>query len=203
MECFAGALAFRSMRRFHPGQKLIEVRLTGPEDGRREAASRYYDCPVQFGCLEHALIFDARLLDETYIGLGPANHLREWAIEQRRELEQSDPLASLERRYRQAVANGCGHPQSVADHLGISIHELRHQIRQSGSAHRELLDDARRWVSMRLLLTEDTSVDAIAKIVGFANKRVLHRSLQRWLGITPGEFRKVYAFHNAWWLAAV
>jgi AraC-like DNA-binding protein len=204
LECFLGALSFRSLRKFNPSVPFRRIELPGPEEGRRAEAENFYGCHVEFGFSHHAMVFDAAHLDEPHQGHGPANHLRQWALDLRKQLEMGDPLAQLERRYREAVTRGCADQPAVALHLGLPVTDLKHLLRNVGVSHHDLLDDARRFVTMRLLVTESgSSVQEVARSIGMAGKAVLIRAFHRWLGLSPGQFRERYAYHNAWWLSVV
>lgn len=79
---------------------------------------------------------------------------------------------------------------AVAAAFGIAERSLRHQLSQEGASFRGILDDVRFQKARQLLLETVLPVDAIARMLGYAESAAFIHAFQRWSGTTPAAFRK-------------
>ncbi len=80
----------------------------------------------------------------------------------------------------------------VAEDLGLSVEELRYQLKQDGEEFRQLRTQVRHNLAV-LHLIEGTSIDDIACRLGFSARNTFTDAFKRWTGIPPNQFRKYYA----------
>lgn len=90
---------------------------------------------------------------------------------------------------RRAVAGGSHDETQVARRLGMSTATLRRRLSESGTSFRVLLDDVQRGAAATLLMT-DKPLDDVAAELGYSDVRSFRRVCRRWLGTTPGAYRR-------------
>jgi AraC-like DNA-binding protein len=80
--------------------------------------------------------------------------------------------------------------EAAARRLHLSPRTLQRRLREEGTSHHEVVDDARRRVASRMLAQSGLGIAEIAFALGFAEPGGLHRAFKRWTGMTPAEFRR-------------
>ncbi|SFR04065.1 AraC-type DNA-binding protein [Lentzea waywayandensis] len=78
----------------------------------------------------------------------------------------------------------------VARALGVSPRTLRRRLATSGTSYQALLDEVRAKRAVRLLACGDTSVEAVADQLGFAEAASFIHAFRRWYGVTPSRYRR-------------
>jgi AraC-like DNA-binding protein len=80
--------------------------------------------------------------------------------------------------------------EAAARRLRLSTRTLQRRLREEGTSHHEVVDDARRRVASRMLAQSALGIAEIAFALGFSEPGGLHRAFKRWTGMTPAEFRR-------------
>ena len=91
------------------------------------------------------------------------------------------------------IGHGFAHEldlDAAARRLHLSPRTLQRRLREEGTSHHEVIDDARRHVACRMLSQSDAGIAEIAFAIGFSEPGALHRACKRWTGMTPAEFRR-------------
>jgi AraC-like DNA-binding protein len=101
-----------------------------------------------------------------------------------------DPLRDVQQALLDAMPRGRVDLEHVARQLGVSARTLQRRLADTGTRWSELLEEARRQLSSRLLVDPSLSVDDVAVLLGYAEASAFHRAFRRWTGQTPGAFRK-------------
>ena len=97
----------------------------------------------------------------------------------------------LETLYATQVAAGNEADIVTLSHaLGVSPRSLQRRLKSEGTSHRHLLARARARAAQLLLASSDLTIDAVAKRVGFSERRAFERAFRRWTGKTPASFRR-------------
>lgn len=78
----------------------------------------------------------------------------------------------------------------VAEALAVSGRSLRRQLAESGTSYRDLLDQVRSDLAQQYLLNSNLSLDQVAQLLGYTESTNFRRAFKRWLGVTPGDYRK-------------
>ena len=81
----------------------------------------------------------------------------------------------------------------VAAALGMSERTLRRQLDAEATSFRTLLDEVRAEKARLLLRAGNSSVEAVARQLGYAEPASFIRAFQRWTGTTPAAFRRAAA----------
>jgi AraC-like DNA-binding protein len=100
-------------------------------------------------------------------------------------------VVELEDLYTTSVASGADADiVTLAKKLGISARSLQRRLKSEGTSHRMLLAKARANAACSLLKSSDLTIDAVAKRVGFSERRAFERAFRRWTGHTPASYRR-------------
>lgn len=79
--------------------------------------------------------------------------------------------------------------RSVAQALGVSARTLGRQLAQEETTFREIKDELRRKIALRLLGEGTRSIEAISAEVGFTSLTAFYRAFKNWTGRTPRSYR--------------
>jgi AraC-like DNA-binding protein len=80
--------------------------------------------------------------------------------------------------------------EGVARAVAISERSLRRQLCARQTTYRQLVDEARRELACKLLV-EREPVQAVADRVGFRSVSAFQKAFQRWMKVSPSEYRRV------------
>ncbi len=79
---------------------------------------------------------------------------------------------------------------AAAHRLHLSPRTLQRRLREEGTSHQEVVDDARRVLAHRMLTQSRLGIAEVAFALGFSEPGALHRAFKRWTGMTPAEYRR-------------
>lgn len=80
--------------------------------------------------------------------------------------------------------------EEVADELATSPRNLRRKLKSEGSSFRQLLETERQQLAEQLLTGSQMTIEEMALQLGYADTASFNRAFRRWLGVSPGEYRK-------------
>jgi AraC-like DNA-binding protein len=104
----------------------------------------------------------------------------------------TDFIARVRQLISQEIANGRPTPtlKRVARVLAVSERTLQRRLTQEQLAFRQIVDDTRRELALRLLNQEqDISLDSLSTRIGLEDTRSLRRAIKRWTGQSVSLFR--------------
>lgn len=78
----------------------------------------------------------------------------------------------------------------LAGAAGVSSRTAQRWLKEEGSSFKAILDDVRREQATRLVSTGGEPISAVAGRLGYSKQSSLHRSMLRWTGHNPTEYRK-------------
>jgi AraC-like DNA-binding protein len=169
----------------------VEIEFPAPEYGERYAST--FSCPVDFAAGANRL----RLSSETLALRNPEHcpgtwrHLLELC---ERELDQLTRTRSLRERVIQLLGPLLhGHEpdlQEVARSLQLPSWTLRRKLAEEGTQFRTILNDTRRDLATAYIRDTELAFGEIAYLLGFASAEAFQRAFKRWLGQTPGDYRR-------------
>ncbi|AUM13433.1 AraC family transcriptional regulator [Ketobacter alkanivorans] len=90
----------------------------------------------------------------------------------------------------QQLSHGRCTLDSVANGLNTPTRSLQHQLEQSGTSFRQLLDNTRAELARHYLDDPDMALVDVAFLLGFSEQSPFTKAFKRWTGETPGEYRK-------------
>ncbi|QMV61626.1 AraC family transcriptional regulator [Pseudomonas berkeleyensis] len=169
----------------------VEIEFPRPEYGERYEA--LFDCPLEFSASANRL----RLSNESLALRNPQHcpgtwrHLVELC---ERELEQLTRTRSLRERVIQLLGPLLhGHEpdlEEVARSLHLPSWTLRRKLAEEGTQFRTILNDTRRDLATAYIRDTELAFGEIAYLLGFASAEAFQRAFKRWLGQTPGDYRR-------------
>ncbi|SEB31609.1 AraC family transcriptional regulator [Rhodococcus koreensis] len=171
--------------------RVLALNLTGPP---RPHAARYGDLfgrPARFGAPRNQLVLDAMPFDE------PLASAAGTAIPQ---LEEGCQRLLMRRHARVGVTgavldcleryDGRAGLELVADDLALSARSLRRALLAEGTSFRSLEGQVGLSRAVRLLETNDLSIDQISSTLGYSATPAFTYAFKRWTGTTPAAFRR-------------
>lgn len=169
----------------------VHLRASRPADER--AYQAIFRCPVHFGADRDALEVSAETAARE-------NRLSDTGMAQFFEVHLSEQLnvlrddTWLERRILdligECLSEGVPVLAEVAGRLGMSSRTLQRRLADAGLAYQDLVADARRVLSERLLTQTDYALAEIAFLTGFSGQSTFTRAFKRWHGQTPACYRR-------------
>ncbi|MEO6698338.1 MAG: AraC family transcriptional regulator [Paraperlucidibaca sp.] len=171
---------------------LTDTHFSYPPPAHEAEYHQLYPCPHHFNQERTALHFDARVLAL------PITRSRDELKSLIRELPLGffiKPVfqGSLSHRVRsRLLQSGMAALPSldvVANELFMTGRTLRRQLLVEGTRYQEIKDELRREHAMALLREPHTSINAVARDVGFREAAVFIKAFKHWTGMTPGEYR--------------
>lgn len=168
------------------------VRFAHPAPSDVAPLAEFFDCRPHFDAGEHALLFDAALLDRACVAADPGL----LAVLDRHAsalLERVPPVHSLADRVRVEIADGLRRGQvgaaAVAQRLRMSPRTLQRGLAAEGASFAAILDRVRHDAALRALRERELSIAEVGFLLGFAELSSFYRAFKRWTGRTPAEFR--------------
>jgi AraC-like DNA-binding protein len=183
--------ARKGRRVLGPTFVVTEVRLRDPAPKSVEPfRSHFGDARLCFSANEDALVMPTAQLDMPLAG---ASDSARRALEQ--HLEQSlatrnDLVGRAKKALSTLLANGKADAESLAQKLAMSTRSLQRKLADHGTSFTDLLDEARRELSMSHLSKPEVSVTEVAFILGFSDLSAFSRAFRRWTGKSPIEYRR-------------
>ena len=78
----------------------------------------------------------------------------------------------------------------VAEAAGLSSRTFQRRLKEENSSFTDLLDEVRQKRAERLVAEGKEPIARVARRLGYAHPTALNRSMMRWTGMNPSEFRK-------------
>jgi len=171
---------------------LTDTHFSYPPPPHEAEYHQLYPCPHHFNQDRTALHFDARVLAL------PVTRSRDELKVLIRELPLGffiKPVfqGSLSHRVRSRLVQGgmadLPSLDVVAGELFMTGRTLRRQLLVEGTRYQEIKDELRREHAMALLREPQTSINAVARDIGFREAAVFIKAFKHWTGMTPGDYR--------------
>ncbi len=170
-----------------------EVRFQHAASADTSEYQRIFRCPVLFDQADNALVFSKRLL-ATPLGQADVQvqvMLDAYADRLLGEIRQSSSVLDrarleLSRQLPEAGAD----LQQIAARLALSPRTLQRRLREAGLSFNQLVDETRQQLVLNYLRDPALDLAEIAFMVGFSEPGSLARAFRRWMGQSPGEYRR-------------
>jgi AraC-like DNA-binding protein len=88
-----------------------------------------------------------------------------------------------------SILSGKARIERVAAAMGLSVRKLQRRLEGSGKPFRELLEETRQALAMRLLIDTDRSIKDISYTLGFSEPSAFSRAARKWFGTSPRAIR--------------
>lgn len=160
------------------------------ETGRYES---YFGCPVRFNTPRNAIGLAPSMLNLP-MRLGDPAVSRFLTAHLDTEMEELAPAAAFERslaaHISEGLSNGIPKAASVAQAIGVSERTLFRRLAESGLTYQDVLENTQKSLAEELLKKSEFSIAEVAFLTGFSEQSTFSRAFKRWMGQTPGAFRK-------------
>lgn len=173
--------------------KPVEIWFSHPEPDDTAEHLRVFGAPVLFSQSVNALVLSAVDLSMPIRQADPEL----FSILERRT---QDYLQSLDRstRYSDRVRRILislitdGHPsiEKVSAELKMGKRTLQLKLQTEGTSYQGILEDIRKHLALRYLEDDTLTVSEVGYLLGFSEPSVFLRAFRRWMGKTPGSYRK-------------
>ncbi|HUN42998.1 MAG TPA: AraC family transcriptional regulator [Acetobacteraceae bacterium] len=172
--------------------KPAAVELSHPGGQSAPAFAAAFGCMPRFGAAENAVVFSATDATRPL----PTADERLSAMHDRIATEhlQGMPGSLLKTRARALIAghlpDGAPPRSAIAHALGMSERTLHRRLAEEGTSFQGLVDETRRELAENYLVRRDLSLAAVAYMLGFRDQGSFFRAAQRWLSMTPTQYRQ-------------
>jgi AraC-like DNA-binding protein len=103
----------------------------------------------------------------------------------RSEIEQ------LRREIARALVKGESTIEALARATGTSVRTLQRRLKDAGVTYADLQNDVRRTLALNLLENDTLALAEIAFSLGYSEVSAFNHAFRRWVGQSPGEYRRV------------
>lgn len=181
------------VRRFTPNRMVHKVRLKRAPPANTAEYEAVFECPVQFGASENAMLMDPAW-PETPVSQSPAYAFGILCQHADNMLAKLDADQSLADRVTAKLLPGLHTGEAGADRiarsLGMSRQTLYRRLKEEGTSFAVVLDDLRRSLANELIANPRLSVNEIAYLTGFSDPAAFSRAFKRWTGQSPRAARQ-------------
>lgn len=103
-------------------------------------------------------------------------------------------VQELIQRIRRIDSNPSLIVEDIAKKIKLSKRSLQRHLKMQGETFSSLLDKVRRYYALHYLLEKNFTVHDTSRLLGFADRSGLSMAFKRWIGISPRELKKLFAF---------
>ena len=176
----------------------VRVRRVSFRHDRPESTRAYEEllaCPVDFGQPIDAIVFDREVLDLPLVtaqdDVAAYLERRARALDERLALggDGRALASSVADAVRDAIDAGDVSIAKVARRLGASARSVQRALARENLEFRQIVDDVRSVMAVRLVTLTDTPIETIAERLGYAEAKAFRRAFRRWSGVSPSEMR--------------
>jgi AraC-like DNA-binding protein len=172
------------------------VTFTHPAPGPVDEHRRAFGVEPRFGATENVLELPSAVLAlaqrtaDPLIGRLVERHARELARQLPVGAGAGASVRALLTRSLSTGASEASTLGAIANEMRMPARTLQRRLAADGTSFAALLDEVRRELALEHLAEPTTSVAEVAFALGFGDQTAFHRAFLRWMGRTPGEYRK-------------
>lgn len=173
---------------------LKRVDFAGDGPAHRADYRHFFGAPVHFGEPASRIVFDASYLAlptirsekalQTFLRGAPANILVRYRHDE-------GLTAQIRALLKTTPPSAWPDFERLSAQLRIPPATLRRRLQAEGQGFAAIKDEIRRALALTLLGDTPLSIAAIAGELGFTEPSAFHRAFRKWMGVSPGEFRRV------------
>ncbi len=179
---------------------LQEVWFSCPKPADASDYEVLFQAPVRFSQPENCLLFDRAVLELPLLQTEESlqGFLKTAPYQLLVMVEGDNSLASQVRAiFGRDFSREMPDADTVAEYLNMSVTTLRRKLQKENCSFQQIKDDCRREAAVTYLSNPDLTNTDIAELLGFDEPSAFFRSFKRWLGITPGEYRRNLLEHGS------
>jgi AraC-like DNA-binding protein len=160
-----------------------------------QAQGNYEDvfgCPVMFGQIENALLFDRKWLDQSP-ELGNELSYLETVRLCDRLLKEMKARIGLAGDVREILLHNLTRSlsiDSISKRLKIPARTLKRRLQQQGTSYSQIAEELKTEIAIKYLRETELSIDEIASCLGYSEPASFREAFRRWTKKTPKQFRE-------------
>lgn len=186
--------SFTAISREASGRHFQPLRAYCAHDliGDRDFLESYLGCPIEDAAGANGMVIaNEELALPNAIGDDAISRFFDRRLEEMlAQLHSEIPIAFQVKSFvGKNLSGGIPKLSDVANALGMSARTLQRKLADEGAVFQDLVDQARRELSERLLRTTQYPLIEIAFLTGFAEQSGFTRAFKRWVGETPRSYR--------------
>ena len=186
----------RKCRMFTDRQLVpVEVSFVHQRSGVFSEMERYFGVAPTFGAEQDRISFTRDVTDLPLVTADP--HLNKLLLKyyheviDRRHGEQGPLRTRIENAMTPRLPHGTVNIQSIAMDLGMSVRTLSRRLADEGLTFSTILEELRSELAQSYLRQNNISISQIAWLLGYNEASSFVRAVQRWMGKSPREVRRM------------
>jgi len=169
----------------------IDVTMRHEKPPCHRQLSTYFRCPIAYGADENRLSFRRAQITKFLPRQNPAiaQAADDIAGQYIRAMDRADVLTRARIILVGMLPDGVPSRPELSHRLHMSDRTLARRLRDQGTSFREMLDDARRELSIGYMRQPRYSIMEVTYLLGFSDQSNFARWFRKWAGKSPTEFR--------------
>ena len=110
---------------------------------------------------------------------------------------QRGEIEPLRREIARLLVKGESGIEPLAKATGTSVRTLQRRLKDADVSYNDLQNDVRRTLALNLLENETLALGEIAFSLGYSEVSAFNHAFRRWVGQSPGDYRRVRARKKA------
>ena len=177
-----------------PKAPLHRVEFANKKNVPARPYEAFFQAPVSFQTSRNALIFS---LNTLRLPIRSANaqmfaFIQQHFIDLRQKLNGDRypaALAPLCQSIMDNAAHGTYEVTAAAAATNLSLRTAQRLAKQHGTSVQKLINDIRQANAKTFLSNPEMTIEAVARLVGYADVRAFRKAFKRWTGLSPKEYR--------------
>ncbi|HRF72880.1 MAG TPA: AraC family transcriptional regulator [Accumulibacter sp.] len=176
-----------------PQWKPRAVLLSRCRPENQRPYQQIFQCPIEFDAENSSLVFPAGDLKLPIAGADPNQFkLLKEQLDNISSQHGLDTLAQVRRLVlAMAVLRRCS-LAAVAGAMSINPRRLNRMLEREGTSYRELFDDVRCGLALRLIRHTDLSLAQIATVLDYSGASAFAHAFKRWQNVSPLAWRRMH-----------
>jgi len=147
----------------------------------------FFRCPISFERKHNVIIMEATDFTSSQF---EESHFDTILLAAESE-NSKQPISDLVAMFlQQHIQDHTLDRDKVASALNMSPRSLQRKLATEGTSYQTLIDQVRENKAMEYLSVPNLSLTEVAFLCGFSDPTSFNRAFKRWLGLTPGEYRR-------------
>lgn len=190
-ECFLAAIIDRIRGGVGAAYAPKWVSFVHPEPADTSEHRRLFRAPLRFSQAHNEIAIERALAEAPIPSADPVlrSILARYADQLIVKIPPSDDIAQLARSSVLELLASDASLERVAQRLKMSRRTLQRRLTDAGTSFQDVVDAARRELSLRYLDDPKVSLSEIAFLLGFSQPNAFHRAFRRWTGKPPATYR--------------
>jgi len=164
-----------------------EVHFTRSKPRKENDFIAFFRCPISFERNLNIIVMEAT---DFASGQREESHF-DTILLAAESKESKQPTSDLVTMFlQQHIQDHALSRDKVADALNMSPRSLQRKLSMEDTTYQALIDQVREEKSREYLSVPNLSLTEVAFLCGFSDPTTFNRAFKRWLGISPGEYRR-------------